>query len=401
MIHKKEVKIGLLGCGQVGKGLVKLLHQQADFIKQRTGIVLKIEKILVRNIKKSRGVPRHLLTNKPDEVIFNLETDIIVELIGGLNPAKQLIIKALKAGKNVVTANKAVLAHFGPEIMKVANDCNKQIYYEASVCAGVPVIRSIKDGLLANRIDSLIGILNGTSNYIITRMTEQGESFSDALKQAQNKGFAEPDPSFDIKGVDVAHKLAVLASLAFGTRATLKDIYVEGITSLSQDDIKSAEKFGYVIKLLAFGRIHSDNKHLELRVHPTMIPKNHPIASVRNEFNAILLTGDAVGRMMFYGRGAGPMPTSSALLSDIIELSTKIVSHNIKPENIYWSKKRIVHIDNVESEYYLRFPIFDRAGVIGKITEVLGKHGISIYGANAALVPSKRDLGNVLSLIHI
>ncbi len=392
-MKNKEVKIGLFGCGQIGTGLVKLLKQQRQFIEKRTGLKLKITRILVRNKRKARQVPKALLTTRADEIIQDKEIDIVVEVLGGVPAPRRLILRSLKAGKHVVTANKAVLAEHEPEIMRTAYRYKRQVSYEASVCAGIPVIRSIREGLLANKIDSLMGILNGTTNYILTQMTEKKQSFADALKQAQQKGFAEPDPTLDISGLDTAHKLAILSSLTFGTKTRMKDIYVEGIQKIELEDVKNAEEFGLVVKLLAIGRLVKNQ--VELRVHPTMIPKTHPLASVRQEFNAVYLNGDAVGKMMFTGKGAGPMPTASALLADTIDLAGSIVSHTLTIDNIYWGRKKIVPIHQVESDYYLRFPIVDKAGVIGKLTTVLGRAGISITGATASLVPGQPRCGNV------
>jgi homoserine dehydrogenase len=397
----KEIKIGLLGCGQVGGGLIQLLKRQADFIRQRTGITLTIDRILVRDISKPRGVPGGLLTTNPDEVIYNLETDIIVELLGGLEPARRLILKSLSAGKHIITANKAVLAVHGEEIMRTAQENKRQVYYEASVCAGVPIIRSIKEGLLANRISSIQGILNGTTNYILTKMADdENKSFADALREAKESGFAEPDPTLDIEGIDTAHKLAVLSSLAFGIPSVFKSIYIEGITEITQEDIKNARDFGFLIKLVAIAKKLPDN-WIELRVHPSMLPEKHPLTSVRNEFNAVLIHGDAVGEIMFYGKGAGPITTASALLSDIIELSTKISTHQLKMENLYWGKRRILPIEKTNVEYYIRFPIIDKPGVIGKITTILGKYNVSISGANAILVPGKKSQGYLPGSVYV
>ncbi|MEK7449608.1 MAG: homoserine dehydrogenase [Planctomycetota bacterium] len=398
MAEKKEIKIGLLGCGQIGTGLIQLLQRQSKFIEKRTGLRLKICRVLVRDPVKSRqgGINRKLLTTNAENILRNQEIDIVVEVLGGVTAPRRLILDALKSGKHVVTANKAVLAEHGPEIMQMAYHCRKQVHYEASVCAGIPIIRSIREGLLANKIDLLMGILNGTTNYILTRMAEQGQSFAEALKEAQQKGFAEPDPALDISGMDTAHKLAILSTLTFGTRLRIKDIYVEGISQIDLEDIKNAEEFGLVVKLLAIGRL-VDNK-LDLRVHPTMIPKTHPLASVRQEFNAVYLHGDAVGPMMFTGKGAGPLPTASALLSDIIDLASSLSANRqdiLTIENIYWGNKKIVPISRTKSEYYLRFPIIDKPGIIGKITTTLGRYGISLSGATARLAPERFGLGHV------
>ncbi|MBI4713309.1 MAG: homoserine dehydrogenase [Planctomycetes bacterium] len=399
----KNISIGLLGCGQVGTGLVKLLNQQRDFIERRTGLKLVIKHTLVRNPADKRAVKAPGLTKDINRILGDDSIDIVVELIGGLDPARAYIIKSLKAGKDVVTANKAVLAHHGREIFEAARLVNRQVYYEAAVCAGIPVIRSIKEGLLANHINLLMGILNGTTNYILTRMSEEKLSLADALKQAQQLGFAEPDPTSDVSGADTANKLCVLAALSFGIKVAPKDIYTEGIMGIELEDIKNADEFGYCIKLLAIAREVAHNK-VELKVHPTMIPKKHPLAAVRNEFNALYLHGSAVGDMMFYGRGAGPLPTASAILADIIELGNQPAfvptpcvgtTPDVHRGAYNWGDKKILPMAETVSEHYLRFPIIDKPGVIGKLATLLGRHNISIYGATAALVPTKKQLGNV------
>ncbi|MBI5779244.1 MAG: homoserine dehydrogenase [Planctomycetes bacterium] len=392
----KQINIGLLGCGQVGTGLVKLLNQQSDFIRRRTGLDLVISHTLVRNTGRKRAVKAPNLTTDINRILQDDSIDIVVELLGGLEPSRTYILKALRAGKNVVTANKAVLAHHGREIFETARMVNCEVYYEAAVCAGIPVIRSIKEGLLANHINLLMGILNGTTNYMLTRMREDKLSLVDALKQAQALGFAEPDPTMDVQGLDTAHKLAILAALSFGIKVKPKDIYTEGIMGIDLEDIKNAEEFGYVIKLLAIAREVEGNR-VELKVHPAMLPKVHPLASVRNEFNALYLNGSAVGDMMFYGKGAGPLPTASAILADIIELGNQPQTPSEAPDisTYNWGNKKIVPIDQTVSEHYIRFPIADKSGVIGKIATVLGRNDISIYGATASLMPVKKALGNV------
>lgn len=392
----KQVNIALLGCGQVGTGLVELLQQQRNFIERRTGVRLGIKHILVKDSNKKRHVRIPGLTNTIHHILDDKEIEIVVELIGGLEPARSYILDSLKSGKHIVTANKAVLAHHGSEIEEMAQRVGREVYYEAAVCAGIPVIRSIKEGLLANHISLLMGVLNGTTNYILTRMSEEGIPFAKALRKAQQLGFAEPDPSMDIQGIDAAHKLNILACLSFGIKVRPQDIYKEGISGIELEDVKNALEFGYVIKLLSIAR-ELDHHKLELKVHPSMIPKVHPLAAVRNEFNALLLRGDAVGEMMFYGKGAGPMPTASAILSDIIELCVRSLNracqvfHHPDP----WGDKSLIPMDETISEHYLRFPIVDKPGVIGKIATVLGEHNISIYGATASLVPVKKALGNV------
>lgn len=389
----KQINIGLLGCGQVGSALIKLIQHQGSFIENKTGLKLIVKCVMVRDPKKDRPVKVTNLTTNLTDIINDREINLVVELIGGLEPARSYIIKSLQAGKPVVTANKAVLAHYGREINSVVRKTGQPIFYEAAVCAGVPIIRAIKNGLLANRIKVLMGILNGTTNYILTKMTEENLSFETALAEAQKAGFAEADPTLDLNGVDTAHKLNILASLAWGINIKPANIYKEGITGITPEDIKNAREFGYVIKLLAIGREVEGNK-VELKVHPTMIPIVHPLASVRNEFNAVYLYGDAVGEIMFYGKGAGPLPTASAVLSDIIEAASQNYFQQVNSITT-WGRKIILPIGKTVSKHYLRLPIVDKPGVIGKIATVLGVHKISIYGATASLVADKKGVGHV------
>ena len=388
----KTVKIGLLGCGTVGRGLVELIGKNRALIRERSGVDLKISKVLVRDLKKDRpGVDKGLLTLNPDDVLKN-GCDLIVELIGGINPAKQFISEAIESKKSVVTANKALLALTGTDLFRAAAAHGVRLGFEASVCGGIPIIRALQSGLVGNHIGELTGILNGTCNYILTQMTEQGWSFERALKEAQAKGFAEADPTLDIDGHDAAQKIEILAELAFGVKVAAGAVNVEGIRQLSDEDIRSAKELGFVIKHIAIAK--DLGATLDVRVHPALLPTYHPLATVRHENNAVLVKGDAVGEMLFYGKGAGAAPTASAVLSDIIDISVND-RHIHFPE----SPDKPVSADP-RSKYYLRFPILDVPGVIGLIATALGNRGISISHAAATLVKDKPGAGNVKILAH-
>jgi len=388
----KTIKIGLLGCGTVGRGLVELIAKNRALVRERAGVDLKLTKVLVRDLKKERpGVDRALLTTDPDEVLKN-GCDLVVELIGGIEPAKQFISAAIESRKSVVTANKALLALTGTDLFRAAAANGVRLGFEASVCGGIPIIRALQSGLVGNHIGELSGILNGTCNYILTQMTEQGWSFEQALKEAQAKGFAEADPSLDIDGHDAAQKVEILAELAFGVKVAPGAVLVEGIRQVSDEDIRSAKELGFVIKHVAIAR--DLGATLDVRVHPALLPTYHPLATVRHENNAVLVKGDAVGEMLFYGKGAGSLPTASAVLSDIIDIA-------VNDRHIHFpdSPDKPVSADP-RSKYYLRFPILDVPGVIGLIATALGNRGISISHASASLAKDKPGQGNVKILAH-
>ncbi|MBI4566145.1 MAG: homoserine dehydrogenase [Planctomycetes bacterium] len=389
----KQRSIALLGCGTVGRGLVELIRKNRALIAERSGVDLTISKILVRDMGKDRGdVDRSLLTCRPEEVITN-GSDVVVELIGGIEPARTFIARAIGEGKNVVTANKAVLAHSGAELFRAAAARNVRIGFEASVGGGIPIVRALTCGLVGDRILEISGIVNGTCNYILTRMAEEKLSFAQALAAAQKEGFAEADPSLDIDGIDAAQKLEILAELAFGLQLDPGRVRVQGIRDIDLEDLQSAEALGYVVKHVAIAK--DLGRELDLRVHPAFLPKNHPLAHVRHEFNAVRLKGDAVGEMIFHGKGAGGSPTASAVLSDIIDL----VKGDTGPVHLPEPVEKPVAPD-IESEYYLRFPILDVPGVIGLIATALGNRGVSISHASATLVRGAPDKGSVKILAH-
>jgi len=320
---KKIVHVGLLGMGTVGTGVVKILTKNAHDILQKVGMPVNIKKIMVRQLAKPRNVDSNAeFTTNIDDIINDKDIDIVVELIGGIDPAKDYILRALRAGKHVITANKDVVAKFGQEILQVAALNKVDFLFEASVAGGIPIIRPLKQCLAANKISEVVGIINGTTNYMLTKMTNDGLDFDSVLAEAQAKGYAEADPTADVGGLDAARKLAILASIAFGSRVTIDDVYVEGITNITKADIGYAKELGYVIKLLAIAK--DDECGIDVRVHPAFVPCTHPLASVNDVFNAIYIKGDAVGETMFYGRGAGEMPTASAVVADIIDVARNI-----------------------------------------------------------------------------
>lgn len=371
-----EIGIGLIGFGTVGTGVVRLLLQNASLLEERIGLRLKLRRIADIDIQRDRGVkvPQELLTTDPFQVIEDPRVDIVVELIGGIEPAKSFILRALELGKPVVTANKALLAQHGRELFEKAQQKGIPIGFEGSVGGGIPVIKALREGLVANRIEVILGILNGTSNYILTKMTEEGKEFEEALREAQRLGYAEADPSLDVQGTDAAHKLTILASLAFGTWVDLDRVYVEGISHLSPLDIEFSKEFGYRIKLLAIAKWETEG--LQLRVHPTMVPAEHVLSQVKGVYNAVYLAGDATGPLLLYGQGAGALPTGSAVVSDLVQVATK-GNHCLLPFN---PERRLPlkGIDELRCPYYLRFTAVDRPGVLSKISRILGDNDISI-----------------------
>ncbi len=393
------INIGIIGFGTVGTGTAKILIRNRDIISRRTGFDINLKRIADVDIKRDRGIklPKGVLTTDAEKILNDPEIDIVVELIGGKRPAKDFILKAIRNKKHIVTANKALLATEGNEIFAEAKKNSVEIGFEASVAGGIPIIKVIREGLIANRIMAVYGIINGTSNYILTKMTDEGIEFSDALKEAQRLGYAEADPTFDIEGIDSAHKLAILASLAYNIPLSFNKIYKEGITRITSQDIEFAGELGYKIKLLAIAKA-SDGK-VELRVHPTMVPKDYLISKVDGVFNAIYINGDAVGDTLYYGRGAGDMPTGSSIVSDIVD-----IARNIKKGatgripgigSVKGAGLKIKNIEEIEAMYYFRFSAYDKPGVLSKVSGVLGKFNISI----ASVIQKGRKVGEAVPLI--
>jgi homoserine dehydrogenase len=381
----QEVGIGIIGLGTVGTGTAKLLLANGELLRRRIGMPLRLVRAADLDISRDRGIdlPEGVLTGDGMDVIRDPEVRIVVELIGGTVAAKDFVLEAIRQRKSVVTANKALLAEHGEEIACAALDSGVDLGFEASVGGGIPIIRAMREGLAANRIRGIYGIINGTCNFILSKMTVEGGEFADVLAEAQRIGLAEADPSFDVDGIDSAHKLAILVWLAAGTPVALKDIYVEGIRNISALDIAYAREFGYTIKLLAIAKENGNGT--EVRVHPTMIPSSHLLATVGGADNAIYVKGDFVGSSLFYGQGAGQSPTASAVASDIVEIARNIrkgIVGRIPPSGFFVNRpgERVVvsSPENVRSEYYLRFRVLDKPGVLSKIAGILGSHAISI-----------------------
>ena len=378
------VQVGLLGFGTVGTGVVKILQRNADIIARRVGRPVVLTKIADLDITTDRGVTvsPDMLTTNANDILDDPQIDIVVELIGGHEPAKRFILHALSKQKGVVTANKALLADHGEEVFEAAFQAKADLGFEASVGAGIPIIRSLTEGLAGNRLTSITGIMNGTSNYILTRMTLEGRDFSDILKEATREGYAEADPSLDIEGIDAAHKLVIMVNLAYGTPVPMSAVYIEGISKISTVDIAFARELGFTIKLLGIAKLK--DQVIEARVHPTLVPTESPIAQVNGVYNAIHLVGDAVGDIVLYGQGAGSLPTASAVVGDIIDLARNRLygsSARVPATSFQWESRKPLAIKpmaEIDSRYYLRCMVKDEPGVLSTISGILGKYGISI-----------------------
>lgn len=385
MTAVREIGVGIVGFGTVGSGTAKLLLENAGLLRQRVGVPIRLVRIADIDVERDRGVkiPEGILVRDALQVVRDPDVRIVVELIGGTGAARDLLLEAVRNGKSVVTANKALLAEHGMEISRAVDAAGVDLGFEASVGGGIPIIRAMREGLAANRIQEIYGIINGTSNYILSRMTDEGKEFAEVLAEAQRIGLAEADPSFDVDGIDSAHKLAILVWLATGGTVPLREIYVEGIRDISAIDIAFAREFGYVIKLLATAKQKENG--VEAHVHPTMIPHGHLLATVGGSYNAIYVKGDFVGSTLYYGAGAGKLPTASAVVSDIIEIARDLrrgVGGRIPTSGFHLpgngGKAPVFPFPEVHSEYYLRFRVIDKPGVLSRIAGVLGTHSISI-----------------------
>lgn len=399
----KPVQVGLIGFGTVGSGVVRLLTEQRELLARRLGCDLILKKVADLELERPRPVflEPELLTSRADDILDDPEIDIVVELIGGLDAARELVLASLSRGKHVVTANKALLAHHGNDLLAAAAAQGVEVAFEGAVCGGIPIILALRQGLAANRIQELFGILNGTANYILTQMSQRGGTFAQALAEAQAQGYAEADPTLDVEGIDAAHKLAILMSLAYGARLDLEAIAVEGISRLDPVDLQFAREFGYRLKLLAITR--DDGHRVEARVHPTLIPHDHMLANVSGAMNAVYLTGDAVGPILLYGQGAGMMPTASAVVSDILDLGRNLI-HGLKRrvpplgwDSALESSRLIKPMNDLVTNYYFRFAALDRPGVLSQVSGILGKNGISI----AAVIQKGREVAGSVPIVMI
>ena len=402
----KPIHVGLLGLGTVGGGTLTVLRRNAEEITRRAGREIRVLRAAVRNLEKARALAGDLpLTTNPFDVVDDPDIDIVVELIGGLEPARELVMQAIANGKHVVTANKHLVAKHGNEIFAAAQAMGVMVTFEAAVAGGIPIIKALREGLSANRIEWLAGIINGTSNFILTEMRDKGAAFDDVLKEAQRLGYAEADPTFDIEGIDAAHKLTILSAIAFGIPMQFDRAYTEGISKLTREDVQYAEELGYRIKLLGIAR-RAENG-IELRVHPTLIPERRLIANVNGAMNAVLVKGDAVGPTLYYGAGAGAEPTASAVVADLVDvtrLHTADPHHRgphlaFQPDQL--AATPILPMDEVRTAYYLRLRAFDRPGVLADITRILADSDISIDAMVQKEPAEGEEQVNIILLTHI
>ncbi len=378
MSAQKNINIGMLGCGVVGSQVAALLEKNNAELSTRAGANLVLKKIAVRDIKTARdGVNPALFTTDAQSVIDDPEIDIIIEVMGGIEPARELILSAIKNGKSVVTANKALLATHGADLFTAADKKGVDLYYEAAVAGAIPIIRPMRESLVGDQITRVMGIVNGTTNYILTKMDEEGLAFADALKEAQNLGYAESDPTADVEGIDAASKAAIIAGLAFHSRVSVDDVYREGISSITADDVAVAKTMNHVIKLLAIAELTSDDR-ISVRVHPTLIPRSHPLAAVREAFNAVFVEAKSAGQLMFYGRGAGGAPTASAILGDLVAVTRHRVGDSIGPRESDYADRAIAPITDTKTQFLIRLNVADKPGVLAAIAQVFATEGVSI-----------------------
>jgi homoserine dehydrogenase len=368
----------MLGCGVVGGQVAALLEKNNAELSTRAGAKLILKKIAVRDAKAAReGVNPALLTTDAQSVINDPEIDIVIEVMGGIDPARELILAAIKNGKSVVTANKALLASHGADLFTAADNKGVDLYYEAAVAGAIPIIRPMRESLVGDQITRVMGIVNGTTNYILTKMDEEGRAFDEVLKEAQSLGYAEADPTADIEGFDAASKAAIIAGLAFHSRVSVDDVYREGISSITADDVAVAKTMNHVIKLLAIAELTSDDR-ISVRVHPTLIPRSHPLAAVRDAFNAVFVEAKSAGQLMFYGRGAGGAPTASAVLGDVVAVARHRVSDSVGPRESDYADRAIAPIGDTKTQFLIRLNVADKPGVLAAIAQVFATEGVSI-----------------------
>jgi homoserine dehydrogenase len=402
---KSVLRVGLLGCGNVGGALVRLLVEDAERIAARTGLNLELTAVAVRSQSREREapIPPGVLTTDAGAVVADPKVDIVVEVIGGIEPARSLILTALKSGKPVITANKELLANCGAELFEAAASAGLDLLFEAAVAGAIPLIRPLRESLAGESIRRVMGIVNGTTNFILTRMSESGTSYHDALAEAQSLGYAERDPTADVEGFDAAAKAAILANVAFGARVVAGDVYREGISGITESDIAMAHKLGYVVKLLAVvehsGGLSDGAESVAVRVHPAMVPATHPLASVRDSFNAVFVEGGAVGELMFLGRGAGGMPTASAVLGDLLDAAHNLTTGGAG-RTVALHRIKIRPIDELQSPYYLTLEVADRPGVLHAVSGVLGEHRVSVRLMEQESVDTEQSRARLVFVTH-
>jgi homoserine dehydrogenase len=400
------VTVGVLGCGNVGAALVQLIAERGDEIAARTGLRLQVGRVAVRSLSKEREVALapDVLTTDAESVVIDPDVDLVVEVIGGIEPARELIVDALKAGKPVVTANKELLANVGVELYRAAEAAGVDLLFEAAVAGGIPLVRPLRESLVGEDVSRVMGIVNGTTNYILTKMTEERWSYAEALAEAQSLGYAERDPTADVEGFDAGAKAAIIATIAFGAKVVAGDVYHEGISGVTSTDIDHARRLGYQIKLLAICERFDDGS-VAVRVHPAMVPDTHPLASVRDSFNAVFVEGGAVGDLMFYGRGAGGFPTASAVLGDVVDAAANLAKGTHASLGTF-SKAVLRPIDELASAFYINLEVADRPGVLAAVAGVFGAHEVSIRSMeqetvdDAAVVASDAETARLTFITH-
>lgn len=388
------IGVGMLGCGIVGSSVARIMHEHADEIADRVGARLDVRQVAVRNLAKERDVPipRELFTDDPRKVVSDPDVQILIEVMGGIEPARSLLLDSMRSGKQIVSANKELIATLGKELFDGAESAGVDFYFEAAVAGGIPIIRPLRESLAGERLSRVMGIVNGTTNFILTRMSEEGLEFDQALAEAERLGYTELDPSADIEGFDAAAKISILASIAFNARVVAGDVYREGITSVSQRDIAFARTLGYVVKLLAIAELVDGE--VAVRVHPAMLPSTHPLASVRENLNAVFVEGEKVGELMFYGRGAGGPPTATAVIGDVVDVARNIMNGSRGVgSTAYGRAARIRHMEETSSQYYVLLEVLDRPGVLAKVAQAFADNHVSIksvwqegFGDEARLV---------------
>ena len=385
----------MLGCGNIGSAVCRLIQEQKDFFEKEKGVCISINRVLVRSLDKKRDcdLPREVYTTRPEEVLNADDIDVVMEFLGGEQPAAEYICTALLNGKNVITANKLALATHWNEIQAARRNGKAQLLYEASVCGAIPVIHVLRTGCQANPLRSVMGIINGTTNYILSRMSDEGCTYDEALKAAQKLGYAEPDPTMDVEGLDAVYKLSILSTLAFRRHLPAESIYHEGITAIQPLDLQMGKEFGLTLKLLAIAKAGEDG--VECRVHPTLIPDGHPLASVKGAFNAVLVDGTSSGEMMFYGKGAGDMPTASALVSDLI----KLTDHAGEDDCLLMEKGTVV--EDWTSRFFVRMRVPDRTGILSMVSGVFARHGVSIAQMVQRQIPGDEEGAMMIFLTHL
>jgi homoserine dehydrogenase len=379
----KPVRIGMLGCGVVGSSVARLLLADTAELSTRAGVKIELSRIAVRSIKPYEGINPALFTTDPFSIVNDPEIDLVIEVIGGIEPARELIMTAIENRKSVVTANKALLASHGAEMFSAAYAKGEDIYYEASVAGAIPIIRPMRDSLAGDFVTRLMGIVNGTTNYILTKMHEDNREFADVLKEAQALGYAEADPTADVEGFDAAAKAAILSGLAFHTRVTVDDVYREGISRITLEDVNIAKSMDHVIKLLAIAELTPADE-ISVRVHPVMLHKSHPLASVRDAYNAVFVEAESAGSLMFYGRGAGGAPTASAILGDVVAVARHIALNSVGQRETDYADRDIAPIESTKTKFLIRLEVADKAGVLAAIATTFANHGVSIQTVNQA-----------------